>query len=124
MRKRNNSAVKKILMAAAVIACVAVLLFSALAASTMYRPSKDKFTASLGEHLATLCRSGGYSLSETQLDIIKNADILNIRYENDSEGNRLFSAKLRLCVPQENAGAYSSDPGAYLSKTREKLSDS
>lgn len=123
MRKRNNSAVKKILMAAAVIACVAVLLFSALAASTMYRPSKDKFTASLGEHLATLCRSGGYSLSETQLDIIKNADILNIRYENDSEGNRLFSAKLRLCVPQENAGAYSSDPGAYLSETREKLSD-
>lgn len=123
MRKSKNAAVIKILTAAAVMAGIAVLLCSALAASTMYRPSKDKFTSSLGEHLAALCRSGGYSLSETQLDIIKNADIRNIRYENDADGNRLFSAKLRLCVPQENAGTYSSDPGAYLSETKDRLGE-
>ena len=123
MRKRKNAAVTKYLMAVSVIACIAVLIFSALAASTMYRPSRDQFTSAMGEHLAELCRSGGYSLSETQLDIIRHADIRNIRYETDDGGNRLFSAKLRLCVPQENAGQYSSDPLAYLSDTKDRLCD-
>ncbi|MBQ9903034.1 MAG: hypothetical protein IJM51_11750 [Clostridia bacterium] len=121
MHKRKNNAVIKYAMTAAVIACIAVLILSAFAASAMYIPSRDQFTSSLGENLTVLCRSGGYSLSETQLDIIKNADILTIRYENDSDGNRLFSAKLRLYAPQANAGAYSDNPLAYLTETKEKL---
>ena len=121
MHNRKNAAVTRIAMTVAVVACTAVLIFSALAASVMYIPSKDQFTSALGENLSALCRNGGYSLSETQLDLIKNADVLNIRYENDDDGNRVFSARLRLYVPQANAGAYSDDPASYLTRTRDLL---
>lgn len=123
MAKNATTGKLKLFMSAAVIACIAVMVLSAAAASTMYIPSEDTFTSQLGRNLALLCESSDCELSRTQLDIIENAEIKSIRYDTDSDGNRLFSAKLILCAPVENAGVYSENPDAYLRKTAESMFD-
>ncbi len=115
MFKNITTGGMKLIMSAAVIACVAVMVLSAAAASSMYLPKEDEFTSTLGKNLSTLCKNSGHSLSATQLAIIENAEIKAIEYKTDSDGNRLFSAKIRLMAPEENAGRYSdTEPLEYL----------
>ena len=91
------------------------MILSAEIASHMYAPNEDAFTSTLGKHLSTLCQNAGYGLSATQLAIIENVGIKSIRYETDSDGNKLFSARIKLCEPENNAGGYSGeDPEEYL----------
>ena len=123
MFNRKISGSMKIIMPAAIIACIAVMILSAAAASTLYTPSRDSFTASLGQNIALLCKNTWEDLSDTQLKMIENAQINGIRYDTDSEGNRLFNAKLRLHAPVENAGKYSDNPDEYLQQTLEKMNN-
>ena len=99
----------KLFMTLAVIACIAVMILSAEAASHMYAPNEDAFTSTLGKHLSTLCQNAGYGLSATQLAIIENAEVKSIQYETGSDGNKLFSARIRLCAPENSAGGYSGE---------------
>ena len=118
MSKPITTGGMKIFMTAAVISSIAAMILSAFAASTMYLPTQDKFSSSLGSNLSTLCENAGYGLSATQLSIIENAEIKSIQYDNDSEGNKVFSARLRLSAPSDNAGKYSDEnPRDYLDKT-------
>ena len=121
MYRRKQTHVINYLMAAAIISTFLIMILSAVAASSMYTPAQDAFTASLTENLSLLCKNGDYGLSETQLSLIKNAEVSSIRYDEDSDGNRLFSAKLKLSVPQANAGKYSGNPSEYLQNTADRL---
>ena len=123
MYKNATTAGTKILVSAAVIACIAVMVLSAAAASAMYRPSGDYFTSELCGHLAELCGHPDYGLSKTQLKMIENAQIKSIRYEDGSDGNRFFSAKLLLCAPVAKAGSYSDNPSEYLRQTEQSMFD-
>lgn len=112
----------KLIMPAAVIACIAVMILSAAAASKMYLPIQDSFTSELGKNLSTLCQNAGYGLSATQLSIIENAEVKNIHYDTNADGRKIFSAKLRLNAPVENAGRYSDgNPAEYLMKNAETM---
>ena len=112
----------KLFMTLAVIACIAVMILSAEAASHMYAPNEDAFTSTLGKHLSTLCQNAGYGLSATQLAIIENAEVKSIQYETSSDGNKLFSARIRLCAPENSAGGYSGeDPEEYLKEMAETM---
>lgn len=105
----------KIIMTAAVIACVAVMILSAAAAATMYLPTRDSFTSALCPNLSLLCRNSEYGLSETQLAIIQNAEVRTVHYETTGDGSKMFSAKLRLSAPSDGEGRYSDEnPDEYL----------
>ena len=120
MHKRKTRSFTKIILYLSVAACVAVMILSAAAASQLYRSNGDSFTSGLGRNLALLCSNSDYGLSRTQLAMIENAEIKNVRYETDRDGSKLFFARMIIHVPQANSDRYVDSPDSYLNETLEK----
>jgi hypothetical protein len=123
MIKLQNGIRGKIILALAVTGCIAIMVLSAVAASSLYRPSEDGFSSQLTENLALLCRNSEPDISETQLEIIRQAEIKSIRYGEDEDGNRIFFARLQFAPPANHSAVYTGEPDDYLKKTVEKMSD-
>ena len=121
MYKNKSAARSRIIVWTSVIACTAVMILSAAAASGMYRPSSDLFTSTLCRNLALLCEQSDCGLSKTQLSLIEHAQIKSIRYDDASDGKRLFSARLILCAPVGIPAAYTDNPSEYLRETADNM---
>ncbi len=117
MYKKKIDRNYKIILPVAIAACVVLMILSAVAASSMYKPNKDSFTSELGKNLALLCKSSGSELSQSQLKMIENAEVKSVTYDTDSFGNKLFYAKIRLYAPSVNNGNYTADPDGYIFQT-------
>lgn len=119
--KKNN--IFKILLPTVIAACIALMILSALAASQLYKPNKDAFTSELGRNLALLCKSSDLNLSETQLTMIENMEVRSISYNTDSDGNKMFFAKIRIHTPMSLNQTYTEKPDQYIKSTIEKIPD-
>ena len=124
MYKLLNSIKKNIFLIIAVIGCLTIVIFSALTASYLYKPTGDSFSSELNNNLALLCKNTSPDLSETQLDIIRNARVKNIRYGTDDEGNKAFYANIRLYAPIVGSAKYSGDPEEYFGTIVQNATDS
>lgn len=124
MRNKKSDGISKIILILAVAVGVIAMIFSAIAASSLYKHNTDEFTSQLGKNLALLCSDSDFGLSKTQLRMIECADVRNVKYQTTDDGQKKFYAEVRLINPKINCGSYSGDkPNEYLSKAAESLFD-